>query len=123
MADPRVAMVTGASSGIGRAVAVELSRDGFDVCLVGRDHPRLEVTAATLTGRSVTIARDLRSKEACAEAVETCSATLGAVDVLVSVAGGAANLDVLELDADLIVPAVEIKLLSTLWLAQLVAAG
>jgi 3-oxoacyl-[acyl-carrier protein] reductase len=120
----KVALVTGASSGIGRATAIELAAAGADVCLVGRDAERLQHTAVTIASaspavRTLAIDRDLRAKDACEAVVATCETELGPVDVLVSVAGGADNVDVLDLDADLVVPAIEIKLLSTLWLAQL----
>ncbi len=45
-------MVTGASSGIGQAIAISLSRDGAAVCAVGRDSKRLSETIASMRSRS-----------------------------------------------------------------------
>jgi dehydrogenase/reductase SDR family member 12 len=50
--DGRVMMITGASSGIGRAAAVELARLGADVWLIGRDPERLRATAAAAAAAS-----------------------------------------------------------------------
>lgn len=61
------ALITGASRGIGRAIAVRLARDGFDTLLVGRDSAALDETAAfaRAEGRSAsTIVVDLASQEA-----------------------------------------------------------
>ena len=49
--DSRTIVVTGASSGIGRAVVVELSRQGADVILIGRNRAELDRTCALLEGR------------------------------------------------------------------------
>ena len=43
MNEHRVAIVTGASSGIGRATALRLARDGCHIVAVGRDHDALDV--------------------------------------------------------------------------------
>jgi 3-oxoacyl-[acyl-carrier protein] reductase len=111
---------------MGRAIAVALATEGADVFMVARneeglDHTALMALAGNAAGRCSSVAIDLRTKEACRAAVETCEQKLGSVDVLVSVAGGADNRDVLELDRDLVDSAIELKLLSTMWLAQLVA--
>ncbi len=97
MAD-RVALVTGASSGIGRAVVVELCRRGLAVMAVARRAERLE-RLADETGAAYH-AVSVASPEGCAEAVEATRRRLGPVEVLVNNAavGSAADASVLELD-------------------------
>ena len=55
----KVALVTGAGSGIGRATAVALSRDGFALVLAGRRREPLEQTAALLAGESLAVSTDV----------------------------------------------------------------
>jgi short-subunit dehydrogenase len=74
-------LVTGGSSGIGRALAVELARRGADVLVLGRDRERLDAAAAT-TGGGALLA-DLADPQALADVSEAA----GAVDVLVHCAG------------------------------------
>ncbi|MEN3269816.1 SDR family NAD(P)-dependent oxidoreductase [Pseudonocardia sp.] len=84
---PRNAVVTGASSGIGAAVAQRLAHDGCTLLLVGRDRARLDAVAARTGGRPVLA--DLR-EPAGIEAV--CDAADGWVELLVHGAGvGAAG--------------------------------
>lgn len=70
----RWAVVTGASSGIGRAHAFELAERGFSVLLVGRDQQRLAATAAELESRhhvETTLARlDLTEADAAERLLE-----------------------------------------------------
>jgi NAD(P)-dependent dehydrogenase (short-subunit alcohol dehydrogenase family) len=81
-----VALVTGATSGIGRATALQLARDGFEVIVHGRDAGRGKATADAIVsagGRARFIAADLSDPEA----VRGLAAEAGEVDVLVNNAG------------------------------------
>ncbi|GAB4040942.1 MAG: hypothetical protein Fur0014_11840 [Rubrivivax sp.] len=87
----RVAIVTGASSGLGRATAVALARDGVRLVLVGRDGPRLAdaVAQSTAAGAAAALplALDVRDE---ADMQHMAAATLerfGAIDILVHCAG------------------------------------
>lgn len=90
----RVAIVTGASSGIGRATATELARAGARVALVARRRELLETLAAELSaagpGRAVAVAADVTEEAAVERLVRSTIAAFGAVDVLVSAAGAGA---------------------------------
>ncbi|MFD8220950.1 SDR family NAD(P)-dependent oxidoreductase [Streptomyces sp. NPDC059697] len=85
-----VALVTGASSGIGHATASELAREGASVALVGRREDRLADLAAEITGaggKALVVAADITTAQAAAEAVERTVEGLGRLDTLVNNAG------------------------------------
>ncbi|MFF0034823.1 SDR family NAD(P)-dependent oxidoreductase [Streptomyces mirabilis] len=85
-----VALVTGASSGIGHATALELAREGASVALVGRREDRLTDLAAEITGaggKALVVPADITSAQAAAEAVERTVEGLGRLDTLVNNAG------------------------------------
>jgi NAD(P)-dependent dehydrogenase (short-subunit alcohol dehydrogenase family) len=91
-APARTAMVTGASTGIGRAIALALGRAGFDLAVTDLDAGWLAglVKEPQLQGRKVVpIALDLRSQDGIAQAMEQAAQALGAVDLLVNNAGRA----------------------------------
>ncbi|GAC1311384.1 MAG: hypothetical protein NVSMB19_25790 [Vulcanimicrobiaceae bacterium] len=93
MSARRVAIITGASSGIGRALAERAVRSGWDVFAVGRRAVRLDALAgivASATGRLTTLALDLREPGAAARIVRETLAAYGRIDVLVNNAGGVA---------------------------------
>jgi len=92
----RTAVVTGASSGIGEAVARRLSADGYLVILGARRLDRLQSVAAEIGG--VAIALDVSD----ASSVENFAQQIrGKVDVLVNNAGGALGLDsILDMDEE-----------------------
>jgi NAD(P)-dependent dehydrogenase (short-subunit alcohol dehydrogenase family) len=83
---PRVALVTGATSGIGRAVALKLASDGFDVIVHGRDADRGALTVRAIEetgGHARFVAADLAD----ADDVTQLAKEAGDVDVLVNNGG------------------------------------
>ena len=120
------ALVSGGSSGIGRACAVELAREGATVCVVGRDQGRLaeaveELKQAGTEGFAV--AADLSIAAGCRQAFEACDQRMGGVDIFVSSAGAAQPAPVLELDPSRVDEALGLKLYSAIRLSQLVVPG
>jgi len=82
----KVALVTGASSGLGAETAQLLSRQGATVFGLGRDTGRLaDVFAGVERGAYASV--DIASAQACRDGVEQCVRQFGGLDVLVNVAG------------------------------------
>ena len=96
------ALVTGASRGIGAAVAAALDHAGARVALLARDRARLQEVAAGLKHDPVVIEADLADPAAPAAAAGAALQAMGRVDILVNNAAAAARLPTLEMDADLI---------------------
>jgi 3-oxoacyl-[acyl-carrier protein] reductase len=89
----RVALLTGASGGIGKAIGKRLAEEGVDVCLAyGRHGEDAEEVAAYARGvgrRAVTVASDMADPQGPADLVAYAGRELGHVDVLVANAGTA----------------------------------
>ncbi|HZF36077.1 MAG TPA: glucose 1-dehydrogenase [Candidatus Angelobacter sp.] len=86
----RKALVTGASRGIGAALAVGLAEAGADVAVAARESPALAATAAAIADagrKSVAIAIDVRDPSAIRAGVERAVQALGGLDILVNNAG------------------------------------
>jgi NADP-dependent 3-hydroxy acid dehydrogenase YdfG len=85
----QVAVVTGASSGVGSAIALALSGAGASVCLVGRDPERLESSAEAARsrgGRALSVQTELTSDAAIAKLAARVEDELGHVHILVHAA-------------------------------------
>jgi NAD(P)-dependent dehydrogenase (short-subunit alcohol dehydrogenase family) len=86
----KVALVTGAGSGIGRAVALALAKDGYAVVLAGRRPAALEETAAlggSTRGRTLVVPTDVSDSSAVRTLFERTQQAFGRLDVLFNNAG------------------------------------
>jgi len=81
------ALVTGASSGIGRAAAIRLSEEGMNVALVARNKGDLETTAQSIKTETLVIPMDLEQLENVQNCIRQCIDHFGRLDVLVNAAG------------------------------------
>lgn len=97
--DPRTLIVTGASSGIGRALALASAREGYRVVLTARRETRLEEVARSIQdagGSCVAFAGDVTAREMPARIVDAALKAFERIDVVVNNAGGAAYGPLLE---------------------------
>jgi NADP-dependent 3-hydroxy acid dehydrogenase YdfG len=86
-AEPRVAVITGGSSGIGEATARALAADGHRIALLARRVDRIESLADELPGGALAIEADVTERDSIVAAAERVKAELGGADILVNNAG------------------------------------
>ncbi|OGB98968.1 MAG: hypothetical protein A3G35_21275 [candidate division NC10 bacterium RIFCSPLOWO2_12_FULL_66_18] len=120
----RVAIVTGASRGIGRAVAERLCREGARVALCARHRASLAEAQRALEalggGRVLTVEADLTEPAAAGRVVEATAAAWGRIDILVNNAGAARGIPFDELTQELWLENLQLKLFGYLRMARLV---
>ncbi|KPF72387.1 3-ketoacyl-ACP reductase [Blastomonas sp. AAP25] len=93
----KTALVTGANTGIGQAIAVALAEAGVDVAVAGRSEPTETLAAIQATGRkAVNISADFGSIEPVGRVVDEALAGLGRLDILVNNAGIIRRADLLD---------------------------
>ena len=83
----RVALVTGSTRGIGRAIAATLTRAGAKVAVVGRDRTKAEEAAGQLGGEARGFSCDVADTASVAALVEEVEKSFGTLDILVNNAG------------------------------------
>lgn len=119
--DGKVAIVTGASSGLGVAFALALAEAGADVVLGARRADRLAATARLVQGagrRAVPVATDISSPESCAGLVAAAMGAFGRVDVLVNNAGIGTAVPATRESPEEFRQVIDINLNGSYWMAQ-----
>jgi NAD(P)-dependent dehydrogenase (short-subunit alcohol dehydrogenase family) len=122
--DDRVAIVTGASSGLGVAFAKALAEAGADVALGARRVAGLEETAKLVaeTGRrAIAVATDVTKPEDCQRLVDETVATFGRVDILVNNAGVGTAVPATREAPEEFRRVVDANLFGTYWMTQCAA--
>lgn len=111
----KVAVVTGASSGVGAATAKALAREGCAVVLAARREDRLEEVASDVeNGRTLVVPTDVSDEDDVEAMVEATRAEFGGVDILVNNAGVLLGDPVADADRDDFRTQVEVNLLGTM---------
>ena len=80
-------LVTGASGGIGKAIALELSSSGADLCLTGRNKSELENLQKIIGVNCQTVISDLSNSEGINNLADQAQEIMGQIDILVNNAG------------------------------------
>ena len=126
MFEGKAALVTGASRGIGRAIAVDLAKHGAAVALVGRDRAALEETAAACSAaragaQTHVMTGDAADQSAVEGFVSEALARLGRVDFAVGNAGQSIDALLLRLKPDVLEQMLSVNLKSAFYLCGAVA--
>lgn len=123
----KIALVSGASSGLGLAIARELSLEGATVAMVARREDLLRREAAALTATSghrvLPVAGDMTQRDAVQRVVEFVERELGPVDILVANAGGPPSTTFDSTSDEQYLAAIHLNLLSAVRLAHACVPG
>lgn len=119
---PPLALVTGASSGIGRAFAERLAHDGYDLVVVGRRRERLDELAASVSDVAAEVAvADLSTDAGIDKVAELCASR--PVEMLVNNAGVAHYMPMAELSAEKARELVHVKVVAPTMLTRAALPG
>ena len=120
----KVALITGGSDGLGRAVAARLAAEGARVAICARRGPHLEAAAAELRDSSgvevLAVTADVTRAEDCRRFIEEAVNAFGGVDILLNNAGTSAAHGLQELDDDAWQADIDLKLMAAVRLCRAV---
>jgi short-subunit dehydrogenase len=126
MANDRVCFITGASSGLGRGLALRLAKDGYAVGLAARREAKLREVAGEIGrmgGRAGVFPCDVGNRGQVLEAVRMCEAEFGPVDLLIANAGRSINTRVEAFDSGEVEEVLRINLLGAIYATEAVLGG
>ncbi len=113
-----VAIVTGASSGIGRAIAERYEREGASVVLAGIDVSGLEETATRIDGQTLVVECNVRDEEMVRATVKETKEVFGRIDTVVSNAGITARNAIVDAPDEDIERVIDVNLKGTMRVAR-----
>ena len=119
----KAAIVTGASRGLGRSIALELAREGCRVCLCARTKEALEAAATevrALGSQAVPVVADVTTEAGAQAVVDAALAAFGGIDVLVNNVGGSTGTSFLETGVEEWQRAIDLNLTPTVRMSRLV---
>ena len=122
----RVVVITGASSGLGAAVALAVAGAGADVVIGARRREMLEATAARVEGigrKALVVPTDVTVVEDCQRLVQRATETFGRLDGLVNNAGVATAVPALQESPEQFRAVIDLNLMGAYWTAQAAAAA
>lgn len=118
----KVAVITGASKGIGLATATKLVLEGARVVICARTATNLEIAAKTIleqTGKEIlTVVADVTKEADCQRVIEEAVERYGAIDILVNNAGTSAAHSFLNVDTDFWKSDLDLKLFGTIYTSK-----
>ncbi|HTE64014.1 MAG TPA: 3-oxoacyl-ACP reductase family protein [Solirubrobacteraceae bacterium] len=122
--DGKVAIVTGASAGLGVAIAQALAEAGADVALGARRADKLQSTKALVEGagrRAIAVSTDISDPDACQRLVDAAVGGLGRLDILVNNAGIGTARPALKETPEEFRAVTDVNVHGTFWMAQAAA--
>lgn len=121
-----VTLITGASSGIGRSLALALAADGDPVALMARRVEALETLAAEIAaagGQALAVPCDVTDRPAVRAAVAEVERALGPIERLIANAGGGEPTDAIHLDSAHVADTIALNLMGTVYCIEAVLPG
>ncbi|MFP3918482.1 3-ketoacyl-ACP reductase [Lysinibacillus telephonicus] len=119
----KVAFITGAARGIGKATALHLAKEGVNVGLVAKTEPALKEVAEEIASLGVSVAyavADVSSKEQVESAISSLTENLGTADILINNAGIATFDTVLNMDPEEWKKIIDVNLMGTYYVTRAV---
>lgn len=114
----KLCLVSGATRGIGRAIALALASEGARVAAIARGQEGLDALARELTGAHAFIAADVTTPEGASDAVNGCVRELGGIDIVVTVVGKSFARVASQMTDDDLAQSIDMNLMSAARVAQ-----